>query len=278
MATYAVGDIQGCYQSLQRLLEQVNFDPAADRLWAVGDLVNRGPESLNVLRFLKSLGSQFSAVLGNHDLHLLALSEGIKNPAKAPTLQQVLEAPDCAELLGWLKQWPLVHFETVNQCDYLMVHAGIPQKWSIEQVLQRAEEVATVLRGENRVRFLREMYGDFPDQWYSGIEGYDRLRLITNSLTRMRFTNAEGVLELTTKTGPETAPSGYQPWFSYPRQPDEYTHILFGHWAALDGNTGGASMNSRIHALDTGCVWGKTLTMMRLEDRQLFSTDCVESR
>ena len=276
MAIYAVGDIQGCYQSLQRLLDQVNFDPAADRLWAVGDLVNRGPESLKTLRFLKSLGSQFTAVLGNHDLHLLALSEGIKNPAKAPTLQQVLEAPDCAELLGWLSKWPLAHFETVNECDYLMVHAGIPPNWSIKQTLNRSREVAEVLQGASRTEFLREMYGDLPDQWHSSISGYERLRLITNSLTRMRFCSAKGALELMTKSGPQTAPGGYQPWFSYPRKTDKNTHIIFGHWAALDGDTGDSALGSRIHALDTGCVWGKQLTMMRLEDRQLFSTDCVE--
>ena len=271
MATYAVGDIQGCYEPLRRLLDQVNFDPSVDRLWAVGDLVNRGPYSLKVLRFLKSLGSQFTTVLGNHDLHLLALKEGIKNPAKAPTLLQVLEAPDCDELLDWLKNWPLAHAETINGRAYLMVHAGVPPNWSLEQTLQRSGEVEHVLQGESSVQFLTEMYGDLPSQWDDNLEGYARLRFITNSLTRMRFCKEDGELELTTKTGIETAPSGFHPWFSYPRYDHGDAQIIFGHWAALDGDTGGSAT---IHGLDTGCVWGKKMTMMRLDDQQRFLTDC----
>jgi len=268
MAIYAVGDIQGCYEPLRRLLDLVNFDPSADRLWAVGDLVNRGPDSLKVLRFLKSLGPQFTAVLGNHDLHLLALKQGIKNPAKAPTLLQILDAADCDELLSWLKRWPLAHAEKVNDRSYVMVHAGIPPNWSIDQTLDRAAVVATVLDSEQSTEFLTAMYGDLPNQWHDQLQGYERLRLITNSLTRMRFCNASGELELATKTGTDTAPIGYQPWFEFPRTDACETQILFGHWAALDGDTGATTT---IHALDTGCVWGKQLTMMRLEDQQLYS-------
>ena len=274
MATYAVGDIQGCYEPLRRLLDQVNFDPSVDRLWAVGDLVNRGPDSLKVLRFLKSLGPQFTAVLGNHDLHLLALYRGIKNPAKAPTLRQVLEAQDCDELLEWLKSWPLAYAETINGRAYLMVHAGVPPNWSIKQTLQRSREVHSALKGKNSVQFLTEMYGDLPSQWHENLDGYARLRCITNSLTRMRFCKADGELELTTKTGIETAPPGYHPWFSYPRNDHGKTQIVFGHWASLDGDTGSSAT---IHALDTGCVWGKRLTMMRLEDQQRFSTACLNN-
>ncbi|MBL4583457.1 MAG: symmetrical bis(5'-nucleosyl)-tetraphosphatase [Pseudomonadales bacterium] len=271
MATYAVGDIQGCYEPLQRLLEKVSFDPANDRLWAVGDLVSRGPDSLKVLRFLKSLGSQFTTVLGNHDLHLLALNEGIKNPEKAPTLRQVLDAPDCTELLDWLKTWPLAYAETINEHSYLMVHAGVPPNWSIRDTLDRAAEVEVVLASDHYTDFLKAMYGDLPNQWHDNLAGYERLRFITNSLTRMRFCNADNMLELATKGAASDAPNGYQPWFSYPRQESSETEVIFGHWAALEGDTGDCAT---VHGLDTGCVWGRQLTLMRLEDQKLFSIEC----
>lgn len=275
MAVYVVGDIQGCHHCLLALLDQAGFDPAADRLWSVGDLVNRGPRSLDTLRFLKGLGPCFTMVLGNHDLHLLALASGACRDGNRKTLQQVLDAPDCAQLCAWLRAQPLAHFERLSTGRggeaFLMTHAGLPPIWTLEQALARAREVEQVLQGPGWLDFLSCMYGDKPDKWDDRLEGPDRLRFITNSFTRLRFCDADGRLDLNIKTsGQDADPTpGFRPWFEFSRADEGYT-ILFGHWAALDGHTGRAD----ILALDTGCVWGRRLSLLRLEDRRLFQVEC----
>lgn len=276
MAVFAVGDIQGCHDCLRALLDKAGFDPAADRLWSVGDLVNRGPRSLATLRFLKSLGERFTMVLGNHDLHLLALASGACPEGNRKTLQAVLDAPDCGELCEWLRAQPLLHHERLATAAgieaFVMMHAGLAPTWTLDQARSRAREVEEALRGPRWLDFLHGMYGDQPDVWDESLQGIGRLRLITNTLTRLRFCDARGRLDLKVKTGPGDAPPGLRPWFEHPRADGGYT-ILFGHWAALDGHTG----REDILALDTGCVWGRRLTLLRLEDRRRFQVECGQA-
>jgi bis(5'-nucleosyl)-tetraphosphatase (symmetrical) len=273
MATYVVGDIQGCYDPLARLLEKVRFDPSQDRLWAVGDLVNRGPKSLKTLRFLKSLGERFTSVLGNHDLHFLALASGAHQEGKVTSLQRLLNAKDCAELCEWLRGFAMIHHEVLptmlGERAFVMVHAGMAPSWTIEEALTLASEVETVLRGKHYKKFLNKMYGDLPDCWDPNLSGMKRLRVITNYLTRMRFCDEQGRLNLKIKTGAANPPKGFKPWYQHFNL-DQDVDILFGHWATLQGVTNVASF----HALDTGCVWGRCLTLMRLEDGRRFCTDC----
>lgn len=275
MATYAVGDIQGCYEPLSRLLDACHFDPAADRLWVVGDMVNRGPDSLATLRLLHSLERCVVAVLGNHDLHLLALA--LDNPSAEgnPSLRPVLEAKDRAPLLDWLRQRPFLHSELIetetSSERIVMTHAGIPPIWSLTEAQSHAQEATELLRGKKYPRYLRGMYGNKPDRWSPQLTGIARFRAITNYFTRMRFCAADGRLELTVKENRAAAPLGFAPWFTLPSQHEEapYT-LIFGHWAALDGQTG---RTDRL-ALDTGCVWGRRMTMLRLEDRHPFTIVC----
>ena len=272
MATYAIGDIQGCYDELQQLLEKVNFS-SADQLWIAGDLVNRGNKSLETLRFLKSLGKQASCVLGNHDLHLLAVHYGAVSSKRNDTLSEILDAPDRPELMHWLRQQKLVILDKKHH--YAMVHAGIPPCWSIKQARKRAKEVETVLKSTLANEFFHHMYGNDPNQWSNELAGWDRLRLITNYLTRMRFCDSNSTLDFSAKGTLESQPSGFQPWFTLPRnkKKDRKYQILFGHWAALEGEA--AAEN--VFALDTGCVWGNRLTAMRLDDHQIFSTPALNS-
>ncbi len=274
MATYAVGDLQGCLTPLRRLLDQCNFDPATDRLWLVGDLVNRGPHSLETLQFLFALRGRVTAVLGNHDLHLLSLAAG--TPLKVPPdLVPVLHAPDAGDLLSWLAHLPLLVRAPLDTDsgteDMLLVHAGIPHCWTLATAQALTTEVAETLAEPNRATaFLRQMHGNHPGCWDDALQGIDRLRAITNYCTRMRFIESTGRLEFTTKAGPKSAPAGFRPWFEWPRDPDDDCTIVFGHWAALAGETG---LANRI-ALDTGCAWGQRMTMMRLEDRRQYWCDC----
>lgn len=272
MATYVVGDIQGCYKPLRRLLRSVDFNPSADRLWCVGDLINRGPKSLKTLRFLRELGDAVTVVLGNHDLHFLALYHDCApdSVSNRHTLHDLLAAPDCDELAHWLRHQPLAH----HACElsngqlqhYLMVHAGVAPQWTLQRTLELAAEIEQALQGPDFKDYLRAMYGNFPDRWDDALRGQERLRVITNYLTRMRFCDSSGRLDLRTKEGANMAPPGFQPWYKFEQLTPEVT-ILFGHWAALQGVTG----HPHVHALDTGCVWGRELTMMRLEDHKLFS-------
>ncbi len=271
MATYAVGDIQGCYQPLCRLLEQVRFDPAKDTLWASGDLVNRGPRSLEVLRFLRSMAPRARTVLGNHDLHLLARARGRQHAYPSDTLGEVLAAPDCQELLDWLRQQPLLL--RAKKENWILVHAGIPPQWDLEEAEARAREVETALRGEDCDVFLAEMYGDMPTMWDDSLDGTERLRLITNYLTRMRICTAEGQLLSSFQGRAEEAPPGYRAWFAHPGRKTRQQRILFGHWAALQGQADAEN----VYALDTGCVWGHRLRCLRLEDERSFEYNCGET-
>ena len=265
MATYAVGDVQGCLEELLSLLELVNFDED-DQLWLTGDLVNRGPASLETLRFAKSLGDQIKVVLGNHDLHLLAIANGSAKPSRKDTLDEVLSAPDRDLLLDWLSQQPLLYHD--DNLNFTMVHAGIPPIWTLEQAKGYSQEVKEILVSDNAGLYFDQMYGNQPTRWEDSLTNWDRLRCITNYFTRMRFCSAEGDLEFKAKSGPDKGPKGFHPWYSFSHRKTLKNPIVFGHWASLEGNAN----TDNIYALDTGCVWGGTLTAMRLEDREIFST------
>lgn len=261
MATYAIGDIQGCYDPLRRLLERVAFDPVADRLWIVGDLVNRGPASLNVLRFVRDLGDTATVILGNHDLYLLMVAAGYRHRDRDDTLFQVLEAPDRDDLLHWLAQRPLMHVEG----DYAVVHAGLLPQWTISKALALAGEVSTVLCGPDARKFLLHLAGDRPDRWSEDLTGWDRLRVIVNALTRMRFCTPTGRMALRAKGAAHKGPPGTRPWFAVPDRFNRTHTIVCGHWSAL-----GFYRTDGLIALDSGCVWGGKLTAFRLEDGEVF--------
>lgn len=266
MAIYAVGDIQGCLDALKCLLDKVNFDNTIDQLWSVGDIINRGPQCLETLRFTYSLGKSFKTVLGNHDLHLLAVAFSEARLKRSDTLQPILDAADAYELLHWLRQQPLMRYEN----GYALVHAGIHPQWSIQQALDKAAEVETQLRSEHYSEYFTAMYGNYPDQWTDNLHGMDRLRCITNYFTRMRFCYTDNRLDLHNKSGPESAQPGTMPWFDIPQRKAAKDKIIFGHWASLEGHC----HHSNLFALDTGCVWGGQLTMMRLDDERLFYCAC----
>jgi bis(5'-nucleosyl)-tetraphosphatase (symmetrical) len=271
MATYAVGDLQGCLEPLQCLLERVAFDPAKDRLWLVGDLVNRGPQSLATLRFLYGIRESLVCVLGNHDLHLLAAGRNIERLKKNDTLREILEAPDCAELLEWLRQQKLMHYD--EQRDIALVHAGIPPQWSLRKALKCAAEVEEALRDDNLIApYLDGMYGNDPAKWDNDLKGVTRLRVITNYFTRMRFCTSEGKLDLKSKEGVGTALPGYKPWFTYKERKTKGLKIIFGHWAALEGHCD----EPGIFALDTGCVWGGAMTLMNVDTFERLQCQCNE--
>ncbi|AQT60561.1 symmetrical bis(5'-nucleosyl)-tetraphosphatase [Cellvibrio sp. PSBB023] len=269
MATYAIGDIQGCLEPLQCLLKKINFNPAKDKLWLAGDVINRGPDSLATLRFLYKLRDSITLVLGNHDLHFIAVYYGLRKAGKNDTLDQLLIAPDRADLVYWLRQQSLVHHDAT--LGFTMVHAGIPPQWSLEQALMRSREVEQVLQSNVPEYLLGNMYGNFPARWHDDLQGAERLRVITNYFTRMRFCSAEGELELQTKESADAAPIGFAPWFSLAGRKMRNEKIIFGHWAALEGRAN----TKNIYALDTGCVWGGELTALRLEDEMLFSCHCM---
>jgi bis(5'-nucleosyl)-tetraphosphatase (symmetrical) len=260
MATYAIGDIQGCYTSLRRLLSQIPIDPAKDKLWFVGDLVNRGPDSLAVLRFVKGLGNQAVVVLGNHDLHLLARAEGHNRNARKDNLDSILTAPDRDELLDWLRHRPLAHYDAKK--DVLMVHAGVPPQWDLAQTLACARELEASLRGPGYQGFLGAMYGDEPSLWSQDLTGINRLRFITNCLTRMRFCNADGRLDLIAKGPLGSQSQGYLPWFQARNRATQEVRIVFGHWSAL-----GWFAADNVWCLDTGCLWGGDMTALRLRPK-----------
>ena len=256
MTDYVVGDIQGCFDELHFLLESIQFDPLCDRLISAGDLVNRGPKSLETMRFCKKLGKAFKMVLGNHDLHLLALAHHVRAPTPKDTITEILDAPDREELITWLQQQPLLM--TVD--NYTIVHAGIPPQWNLPQALLLAEEVHQVLRSPRAKDYFEHMYGNYPDCWTDDLTGPQRWRVITNYFTRMRFCTTEGKLDLATKNTTE-APIDFHPWFDCENRKTRENNIIFGHWAALQGRDCG----DRLFALDTGCVWGGPLRIMNLD-------------
>lgn len=265
MATYAVGDVQGCHAELVRLLETIRFDADADRLWLVGDLVNRGPGSLEVLRLVKALGHSAITVLGNHDLHLLAVAEGVSELNRNDTLDEILNAPDRDELLHWLRNQRLLH----AQGGYVLVHAGLLPQWSVVQAENLAREVEAALRSDDYATFLARMYGNTPHNWDDNLTGHKRLRVIVNAFTRMRICTIQGEMEFRFKGEVENIPAGYLPWFDVPKRASRDTTVIVGHWSAL-----GLLLRKDLIALDTGCLWGGPMSAIRLEDRQLFQVEC----
>lgn len=269
MAIYLIGDIQGCCDPLDQLLEKIQFDPARDHLWVAGDLVNRGHHSLRTLRRLHGLKEAVTIVLGNHDLHLLAVAEGAIRPGKHDTLDEILQAPDRATLLHWLRQQRLAYFAH----NVLLVHAGVLPQWDVPTILRLAGEVEATLRGENYQYFLENMYGDHSNHWDESLQGMARLRTITNALTRLRVCTQEGTMEFDTKYGAETAPPGFMPWFEIPHRATRDIRVAFGHWSTL-----GLRIEENLIALDTGCVWGGQLTALRLEDNAVFQVTCAAAQ
>jgi bis(5'-nucleosyl)-tetraphosphatase (symmetrical) len=260
MATYAIGDVQGCFDELERLLHELKFGKT-DRLWFVGDLVNRGPKSLEVLRFVRGLGERAVVVLGNHDLHLVTQHEGFERPRKDDTFQDVLRAPDRKALVDWLRTRPMMHVEG----GYAMVHAGLLPQWSIEKAVALGKEVERALAAPGYGEFLKNMYGSKPDEWRDSLAGWDRLRVIVNAMTRLRFCTPEGKMEFRAKAA--KPPAGFAAWFEFRKEKDT---IVCGHWSAL-----GLKLTAKLAALDSGCVWGASLSALRLEDRALYQVPCA---
>ncbi len=262
MATYAIGDVQGCFEELQELLSRVGFERSRDRLWFVGDLVNRGPKSLEVLRYVRNLGECAVTVLGNHDLHLVCQFEGSEGSRRNDTFDDVLASPDAGELVAWLRARPMMHVEG----RFAMVHAGLLPQWTIEKACSLAREVEQALGAPNYREFLAHMYGNRPDRWKERLSGWDRLRVIVNAMTRLRFCTDEGAMELES-TG-IVPPDGTQAWFDTRLEREEPT-IVCGHWSSL-----GLKLTERFALLDSGCVWGGALSALRLEDRWLAQVPC----
>ena len=259
MAVYAIGDLQGCYIELRELLDRLGYDRDEDRLWFVGDLVNRGPNSLECLRWVKDLGERAVVVLGNHDLHLLAVAAGGGRKQKTgDTLDPILGAPDRDQLLDWLRTRPLLHHDAT--LGYTMVHAGLPPQWDLATATLCAREVEQALRGPGHLAFLKDMYGDQPDLWSDGLTGMARLRFSVNALTRMRFCSSDGRLDLKVKGAPHTASGELLPWFAMRDRRSAGLHLIFGHWSTL-----GEAEGFGVYPLDSGCVWGGKLTALRLD-------------
>jgi bis(5'-nucleosyl)-tetraphosphatase (symmetrical) len=266
--TLAIGDLQGCAEPLDRLLQGIR--PAADEpLWFAGDLVNRGPDSLAALRRVRALGVQATVVLGNHDLHLLAIAGGLRRPHRSDTLDAVLIASDRNALVDWLRTRPLAHLER----GHLLVHAGLFPQWTAGQAVELAAEVERVLRGPDWLDFLAVMYGNRPDRWDDALSGDDRLRAIVNALTRMRFVDASGRMDFAVKDGAATAPAGLVPWFDAPGRRSRDVTVVCGHWSTL-----GLVLRDDLVALDTGCVWGGALSAVRLEDRRTWQVACTRAQ
>lgn len=279
MATYAIGDIQGCFDEFEALLKAIDFTPAKDRLWLLGDLVNRGPKSLATLRRIKQLGDSAQVVLGNHDLHFLAVFYGGHDTRRSDTLDELLSAPDVEELAAWLRTQPLVHCD--RELGWLMVHAGAPPLWSLEEVLDRAAEAREFYTGHNGADFFAGMYGNSPVRWNKKLTGLERIRCVVNYLTRMRLVAVDGTLDFENKGVPSDVPTGFLPWFLQERLGPLRINVAFGHWAALEGDASGdvgrvitkkpednTGFLPAVAALDTGCVWGRELTALCLETGQ----------
>ncbi len=259
MAIYAIGDIQGCTDPLRRLLDKLAFDPATDRVWFAGDLVNRGPDSVGALRLVRELGDAATTVLGNHDLHLLAVAHDTEREARpSDTLASVLEAPDREELIDWLRRRPLVHHDP--ELDWTLVHAGLPPQWDVATARERAREVEAILAGPDPSAFLTEMFGGKPKRWDDELAGWDRLRYIVNAFTRMRYVREDGSLALKPNGAPGTQPDDCLPWYSHPERASRGQPIVFGHWSTLGLHRGPDTI-----CLDSGCLWGGEMTALRLD-------------
>jgi bis(5'-nucleosyl)-tetraphosphatase (symmetrical) len=269
VSTYAIGDIQGCFEALELLLDRINFDAARDRLWFVGDLVNRGPDSLATIRFVKNLGDVAVTVLGNHDLHLLTVAAGFAKIHRGDTLDDILAAPDREELLAWLRRQKFMHAGE----GWSMVHAGLLPQWTVARALELGREVEAALGGPNYRDLLETMYGNEPDTWDEGLEGYDRLRVIINAMTRLRLCTHEGRMEFRHKSAPRNLPEGYLPWYAIAGRASAGEPLIFGHWSTL-----GLFAANDVIALDSGCLWGNALSAMRLDDRDIIQVSCADMR
>ncbi len=268
MATYAIGDIQGCYGELHDLLELINWQPPGDRLWLVGDLVNRGPRSLDVLRFAMEESKNVVSVLGNHDLHLLAASEGERKPKLSDTFVDILDSSECAELLDWLRHQPLIHHDPA--LDFVMVHAGLPAAWSLKEALTHGRELSLVLRSGDYRDFLAHMYGDQPASWTEDLSSWDRLRFITNAFTRLRFCDTRDRLVMGPTGPPEFESPDLVPWYAVSGRKSKTSRIVFGHWATLQ-QCAVLDPEHNVFHVDSGCVWGGGLTALRLDDLERFT-------
>ncbi|HEB62986.1 MAG TPA: symmetrical bis(5'-nucleosyl)-tetraphosphatase [Gammaproteobacteria bacterium] len=268
MAIYAIGDVQGCFDELLVLLDKIRFNPKQDQLWFAGDLVNRGPKSVEVLRYIKNLGDRAVAVLGNHDFHLLAVSHGCGKKLRQDTLQPVLDAPDSDELISWLRHRPLLHHdETVG---FTMVHAGLPPQWNLSEARQYAAEVEALMRSDEFGLFLDVMYSNLPDIWNDDLKGFDRVRFIVNCMSRLRYCDQAGRLALEYKGAPGSQPDGVIPWFDVSGRRSADESIVFGHWSTL-----GIGLRNNTWSLDSGCLWGGKLTALRLDSEpEWFQVTC----
>lgn len=273
MSIYAIGDVQGCYDTLRRLLEKLNFDPTVDRLWFTGDLVNRGGQSLETLRFIRDLGDSALAVLGNHDLHLVAESvKATERRQKNVDLRRVLDAADGAELIEWLRFRPLLHFDPTLR--FVMVHAGLAPQWTLERARIEADRVEKELRGKDFKNVLLRMYGDRPRGWSRRLKGLDRTRAAINAFTRMRYCDPRGQVSFEFKGTPGTQAAGFYPWFDVPGHKPRDFRVVTGHWSAL-----GRFQGMGVFGVDTGCVWGGKLTALRIQDDPDFiAVDCAQPR
>ncbi|MCB1734627.1 MAG: symmetrical bis(5'-nucleosyl)-tetraphosphatase [Gammaproteobacteria bacterium] len=274
MAIYAIGDIQGCFDSLLKLVDHIAFNPVTDKLWFVGDLVNRGPKSLQTLRYVKSLGSSAITVLGNHDLHLLAAAYGNDKHFKADSdLINILKADDRDELVDWLRWRPVLHHDA--ELNVTLIHAGLPPQWDLDTAKACAIELETALRGKNHRDYFKHMYGNQPDLWRANFKGIERLRFITNCLTRMRFCDANGRLDHKAKGKAESPPKGLFPWYAAPNRKTVGDRIVFGHWSTL-----GYYEGNNVYAIDSGCLWGGRLTALRLDTAPFtpIHIDCPGAR
>ena len=261
MALYLIGDVQGCDEALARLLTHIDFSPSRDTLYLLGDLVNRGPDNVGVLRRLMAVGSSAQCILGNHDLHLLAVSQGVRAAHRQDTIADILNAPDRTVLLDWLRQQHMA----IRLGQVLMVHAGVLPQWTPEQTLALASEVEDVLRGDALTTFMPQMYGGLPNQWRDDLQGADRLRVIVNALTRMRFCNAQGAMDFSVKESADQAPEGLMPWFEVPGRRSADAMVAFGHWSTLK------KVNQpNVVCLDDGCVWGGCLSALRIEQPEVI--------
>jgi len=274
MSVYAIGDVQGCYNSLKQLLKKIHFSSDRDQLWFVGDIVNRGPDSLKTLRFIKDLGEQAVTVLGNHDLHLLAIAHGYSKSGKKDTLTPILKAKDSDKLLDWLANRPLIHYQAELQA--ILVHAGIHPSWTVPQALALGDELHQVLSGDKRKAFFAQMYGNKPELWSETLEGWDRLRYITNVFTRMRYLDIENLsINLKEKGTPDYSSKTIQPWFTFAQPLLAQYRIIFGHWSTLTDPG-----ISNLYPIDTGCLWGGKMTAIKLDAKnvQPYQIKCPQAQ
>lgn len=273
MATYAIGDVQGCFDELQALLKKIQFNPSRDQLWFAGDLINRGPKSLEVLRFIRDLGPSHRIVLGNHDLHLLAAWVHGESISSKDTLQPILEANDGEELCQWLRHRPIL--VEAPELGFMMVHAGVLPQWNMTQVRNYAREIEQTLQSNQYINFLTHMYSNDDNIWQENLTGLSRLRTLVNVFTRIRYCDKNGVMALTEKGELGSQSEGLYPWFSYPERKTYNQKIVFGHWAALEGKIMG---EHNVFSLDTGCVWGQSLRALRLDDLKIFEVASYQKK